>query len=95
MRSRCYLLDAISRYLPLGINKYFSVINTMVLLQQQLPDKHFTADQILKEIQEYYNLDALDDHVIDEDKIEPFELPSEEYKSLMEERSLSTKRQRN
>ncbi|EFA75116.1 hypothetical protein PPL_11190 [Heterostelium album PN500] len=51
-----------------------------------LPDRVFTPEIILKEIEEFYNLELLDDHIIDDEEIIPFELP-EEYRSLMEEKS--------
>eukprot|EP01132_Coremiostelium_polycephalum_P001567 gene1567-1986_t len=95
IHSRCVLLESIGKYLPLGINKYFSLLNCSILMKEQLPHKHFTSKQIFNEIQEYYNLDELDDDIIDEDEPEIFELP-DEFKSLVEDKlhksSVTTKK---
>ncbi|KYR02292.1 hypothetical protein DLAC_11462 [Tieghemostelium lacteum] len=90
INSRNILLESIGKFLPLGINKYFSLLNCTVLLQSQLPNKSFSTTQVFNEIKEFYNLDELDDDIIDDESVENFDLP-EEYKDLIEEKKLNKK----
>ncbi|KAK5581019.1 hypothetical protein RB653_001046 [Dictyostelium firmibasis] len=83
--SKCILLEALGKYLPLGVNKHFSILNCTIILAEKLPQKNFSYDQVHKEINEFYNLDELDDDVIDEDEKEFFILP-DTYKTLMDEK---------
>ncbi|KAF2072586.1 hypothetical protein CYY_006109 [Polysphondylium violaceum] len=91
LHCKSFLLEALGKYLPLGINKNFSIINCLVLLQERFPDKQFTYEIVNKEISEFYNLDEVDDDIIDEDKQISFELP-DEYKSMMDEKLSKTKK---
>ncbi|EGC31106.1 hypothetical protein DICPUDRAFT_95588 [Dictyostelium purpureum] len=84
-QSKCILLESIGKFLPLGVNKQFSIINCTVILHEKMPQKNFSYEQVYKEISEYYNLDELDDDVIDEDEKELFYLPAS-YKTMMDEK---------
>ncbi|EGG23018.1 hypothetical protein DFA_05148 [Cavenderia fasciculata] len=91
-KTKCLLLQAISKYLPVGVNRQFAIINCTRILQQQLPNYIITTDIVEKEIAEYYDLDGFDDSVIDDEEINGFELPSESFRHLIEEKLQTTKK---
>eukprot|EP01133_Synstelium_polycarpum_P009138 gene9138-10717_t len=91
-KSRCMLLEFIGQYPPLGINKSFSIINCTAMLNLHMPDKNFTVDSVTKEVEEHFNLDLVDDFLIDSEQTEDFELP-QDYRQMMNDRLESCKKE--
>jgi hypothetical protein len=83
-QTEIYLFESIGKLPPIGINKYFSIINSTVYLQKH-STKNITTQQVVEHLRELYNLDALDDIDIDT-TIKDFALPEEDFGSLVEER---------
>jgi len=78
------LFESISKLPPIGMNRYFSVLNSSIYMKKRAR-KHFTTPQVMEHVKELYNLDALDD--IDPEIVaKDFELPVDDFGSMMEER---------
>lgn len=52
------LFESIAKYPPLGVNRYFSILNSTVYLQKRC-NKRITQQQTLEHLKGLYNLDAL------------------------------------
>lgn len=52
------LFESIAKYPPTGVNRYFSILNSSILLQKKL-NKRITPQQTLEHLNSLYNLEAL------------------------------------
>ena len=52
------LLESIGKYPPTGVNRFFSILNTSILLKKRL-NKRITPQQTLEHLNSLYNLEAL------------------------------------
>jgi hypothetical protein len=57
------LFESIAKYPPTGVNRFFSILNSSILLQKRL-GKRITPQQTLEHLNSLYNLEALVSNIL-------------------------------